>query len=66
MVTPDLFGFTCPMEYIIRTPVESYAAEPYFDEQIMNTANREVKYWESIMLTREGGHKGKTDGYRLY
>lgn len=60
--TSDLFGFAYPLEWIISTPMGSYAAEPYFDEQTMNTDNGEVKYWEGIMRIREGNHAGKQVG----
>ncbi|MFB3763821.1 MAG: lipocalin family protein [Methanotrichaceae archaeon] len=60
--TSDLFGFTYPLEWIISTPMGNYAAEPYFDEQIMNTANGEPKYWEGIMHIREENHAGEQIG----
>jgi predicted secreted hydrolase len=50
------------LEWIISTPMGSYAAEPYFDEQTMNTAKGEVKYWEGIMRIREGDHAGRQVG----
>jgi len=60
--TSDLFGFTYPLEWIISTPMGNYAAEPYFDEQNMNTANGQTKYWEGIMRFRERDHAGAQIG----
>lgn len=62
MWTSDLFGFTYPLEWILSTPMGNYAVEPYFDEQTMNTANDEPKYWEGIVRIREGDHTGKQVG----
>lgn len=60
--TSDLFGFRYPLEWIIKTPVGNYALEPYFDEQTMNVAKGEVKYWEGVMRVREENHTGRQIG----
>jgi predicted secreted hydrolase len=60
--TSDLFGFRYPLEWIIDTPTGRYALQPYFDEQTMNVAKGEVKYWEGIMRVREGDISGKQIG----
>lgn len=58
----DLFGFKYPLDWTIDTPVGKYALQPYFDEQSMNVAPGEVKYWEGIMRVREGDISGKQIG----
>jgi predicted secreted hydrolase len=58
----DLFGFRYPLDWILNTPVGEFAMEPYFDEQTMNVAKGEVKYWEGIMRVREGNLTGKQIG----
>lgn len=60
--TSDLFGFTYPLDWVIDTPVGRYALQPYFDEQTMNVAEGEVKYWEGIMRIREGDLSGEQIG----
>jgi predicted secreted hydrolase len=60
--TSDLFGFRYPLDWVIDTPVGKYALQPYFDEQTMNVAKGEVKYWEGIMRVREGDISGKQKG----
>jgi predicted secreted hydrolase len=60
--TSDLFGFRYPLEWVINTPVGRFALEPYFDEQTMNVAKGEVKYWEGIVRVRETDHSGKQIG----
>jgi predicted secreted hydrolase len=60
--TSDLFGFRYPLEWIINTPAGRYALEPYFDEQAMNVANGEVKYWEGMVRVREKDHSGRQIG----
>ena len=60
--TSDLFGFRYPLEWIIDTPAGRYALEPYFDEQTMNVAKGEVKYWEGMVRVREKDHSGKQIG----
>lgn len=58
----DLFGFSYPLDWILDTPAGRYALQPYFDEQTMNVAEGEVKYWEGIMRVREGDLSGKQIG----
>ena len=58
----DLFGFKYPLDWTIDTPVGKYALQPYFDEQTMNVAPGEVKYWEGLMRVREGDLSGKQIG----
>jgi predicted secreted hydrolase len=58
----DLFGFRYPLDWVIDTPVGRYALQPYFDEQTMNVAEGEVKYWEGIMRVREGDSSGEQIG----
>jgi predicted secreted hydrolase len=58
----DLFGFRYPLDWTIDTPVGKYALQPYFDEQTMNVAPGEVKYWEGLMRVREGDISGKQIG----
>lgn len=60
--TSDLFGFRYPLDWVIDTPVGRYALQPYFDEQTMNVAEGEVKYWEGIMRVREGDLSGEQIG----
>jgi predicted secreted hydrolase len=60
--TSDLFGFRYPMDWVIDTPVGRFALQPYFDEQTMNVAEGEVKYWEGIMRVREGDLSGEQIG----
>ena len=60
--TSDLFGFSYPLEWVISTPVGRFALEPYFDEETMNVAKGEVKYWEGIMRVRENDHRGRQIG----
>lgn len=60
--TSDLFGFRYPMEWTIDTPVGRYALQPYFDEQTMNVAQGEVKYWEGLMHVRSGDQSGPQIG----
>jgi predicted secreted hydrolase len=50
------------LDWVIETPAGKYALQPYFDEQTMNVAKGEVKYWEGIMRIREGGMGGKQIG----
>lgn len=58
----DLFGFRYPLDWVIDTPVGRYALQPYFDEQTMNIAEGEVKYWEGIMRVRERDLSGEQIG----
>jgi len=58
----DLFGFKYPLDWTIDTPVGKYALQPYFDEQTMNVAKGEVKYWEGIMRVRQGDMGGEQIG----
>jgi predicted secreted hydrolase len=58
----DLFGFRYPLDWTIDTPVGKFALQPYFDEQTMNVAPGEVKYWEGIMRVRDGDISGKQIG----
>jgi predicted secreted hydrolase len=58
----DLFGFKYPLDWTLDTPVGKYALQPYFDEQTMNVAKGEVKYWEGIMRIRKGDTHGKQIG----
>ncbi len=60
--TSDLFGFKYPLDWTLNTPVGKFALEPYFDEQTMNSAEGEVKYWEGIMRVREGDQSGRQIG----
>jgi predicted secreted hydrolase len=60
--TSDLFGFRYPLDWVIDTPVGRFALQPYFDEQTMNVAEGEVKYWEGIMRVREGDLSGEQIG----
>jgi predicted secreted hydrolase len=58
----DLFGFRYPLDWVIDTPAGKYALQPYFDEQIMNAAEGEIKYWEGIMRVRDGDLSGEQIG----
>ena len=58
----DLFGFRYPLDWSLVTPVGKFALQPYFDEQTMNVAPGEVKYWEGIMRVCEGDLSGKQIG----
>ncbi len=58
----DLFGFMYPLDWILNTPVGEFALEPYFDEQTMNVAKGEVKYWEGIMRIRGENLTGRQIG----
>lgn len=58
----DLFGFRYPLDWTIVTRVGKFALQPYFDEQTMNVAPGEAKYWEGIMRVREGDLSGKQIG----
>ncbi|OPY51145.1 MAG: Hydroxyneurosporene synthase (CrtC) [Methanosaeta sp. PtaU1.Bin112] len=58
----DLFGFRYPLDWTIDTPIGKLALQPYFDEQTMNVAPGEVKYWEGIIRVREGDLNGKQIG----
>ena len=60
--TSDRFGFRYPLDWVIETPAGKYVLQPYFDEQTMNVAKGEVKYWEGIMRIREGDMGGKQIG----
>ena len=60
--TSDLFGFSYPLDWTLSTPIGNFAVEPYFDEQTMNVAEGEVKYWEGIMRVREANLSGEQIG----
>lgn len=56
------FRFSYPQGWVINPPSQQIAMELYFDEQTMNVAEGEVKYWEGIMRVREEKHTGKQIG----
>ncbi|MBN1234941.1 MAG: hypothetical protein JW999_02705 [Methanotrichaceae archaeon] len=58
----DLFDFRYPLDWTIDTPAGKYALQPYFDEQTMNVAEGEIKYWEGLMRVREGDMSGEQIG----
>ena len=47
------------VDWILDTPVGTFAMEPYFDDQKMNVPGSPIKYWEGIIRVRAGDLKGE-------
>jgi len=60
--TADSSSSKYPVDWVLDTPVGTFALEPYFDDQNMNIPDSPIKYWEGLMRVRAGDLKGEQIG----
>jgi predicted secreted hydrolase len=60
--TPYSSSSKYPADWVLDTPVGTFALEPYFDDQNMDVPGSPIRYWEGIMRVRAGDLKGEQIG----